>query len=209
MLAAPTRIAPGNRGGRVVWNSRGRGRPVRQRAAPGHRRAGPGGVRGALPPVRPLGVRRRAPGDRPGPDRAGGGPGGLPRAVAGARGVRRRPGAPSAPSSCPWSIIGRSTRSGGRSGSASAPTARRTSSPRRTKTLRRTSSRTPTSPCAGKRSATRSRPCRRTSDGCSRWPTSEGMTQVKIAEALGIPVGTVKTRTLAAMRKLRAALQEA
>ena len=35
-----------------------------------------------------------------------------------------------------------------------------------------------------------------------------GMTQVKIAEALGIPVGTVKTRTLAAMRKLRAALQE-
>ncbi len=36
----------------------------------------------------------------------------------------------------------------------------------------------------------------------------EGMTQVRIAEALGIPVGTVKTRTLAAMRKLRAALQE-
>ena len=36
-----------------------------------------------------------------------------------------------------------------------------------------------------------------------------GMTQVMIAEALGIPVGTVKTRTLAAMRKLRAALQEA
>jgi RNA polymerase sigma factor (sigma-70 family) len=36
-----------------------------------------------------------------------------------------------------------------------------------------------------------------------------GMTQVKIAEELGIPVGTVKTRTLAAMRKLRAALQEA
>jgi RNA polymerase sigma-70 factor (ECF subfamily) len=35
-----------------------------------------------------------------------------------------------------------------------------------------------------------------------------GMTQVKIAEALGIPIGTVKTRTLAAMRKLRAALQE-
>ncbi len=37
----------------------------------------------------------------------------------------------------------------------------------------------------------------------------QGLTQVKIAEALGIPVGTVKTRTLAAMRKLRAALQEA
>jgi len=33
-----------------------------------------------------------------------------------------------------------------------------------------------------------------------------GMTQVKIAEELGIPVGTVKTRTLAAMRKLRRAL---
>jgi RNA polymerase sigma-70 factor (ECF subfamily) len=34
----------------------------------------------------------------------------------------------------------------------------------------------------------------------------EGKTQVAIAEELGIPVGTVKTRTLAAMRKLRAAL---
>ena len=33
-----------------------------------------------------------------------------------------------------------------------------------------------------------------------------GMTQVKIAETLAIPIGTVKTRTLAAMRKLRAAL---
>ena len=33
-----------------------------------------------------------------------------------------------------------------------------------------------------------------------------GKTQVVIAEELGIPVGTVKTRTLAAMRKLRAAL---
>jgi len=31
----------------------------------------------------------------------------------------------------------------------------------------------------------------------------QGFTQVKIAEELGIPVGTVKTRTLAAMRKLR------
>lgn len=30
-----------------------------------------------------------------------------------------------------------------------------------------------------------------------------GMTQVQIAEQLGIPVGTVKTRTLAAMKKLR------
>jgi RNA polymerase sigma factor (sigma-70 family) len=35
-----------------------------------------------------------------------------------------------------------------------------------------------------------------------------GYTQVRIAEELGIPVGTVKTRTLAAMRKLRVALQE-
>ncbi len=33
-----------------------------------------------------------------------------------------------------------------------------------------------------------------------------GMTQARIAEELGIPVGTVKTRTLAAMRKLRRAL---
>jgi RNA polymerase sigma-70 factor (ECF subfamily) len=33
-----------------------------------------------------------------------------------------------------------------------------------------------------------------------------GMTQVRIAETLAIPIGTVKTRTLAAMRKLRAAL---
>lgn len=31
----------------------------------------------------------------------------------------------------------------------------------------------------------------------------QGKTQVSIAEALGIPLGTVKTRTLAAMRKLR------
>jgi RNA polymerase sigma factor (sigma-70 family) len=34
----------------------------------------------------------------------------------------------------------------------------------------------------------------------------EGYTQAMIAEELGIPVGTVKTRTLAAMRKLRRAL---
>ena len=33
-----------------------------------------------------------------------------------------------------------------------------------------------------------------------------GMTQVQIAEEIGIPLGTVKTRTLAAMRKLRRAL---
>lgn len=35
-----------------------------------------------------------------------------------------------------------------------------------------------------------------------------GRTQVQIAEELGIPLGTVKTRTLAAMRKLRKALEE-
>jgi RNA polymerase sigma factor (sigma-70 family) len=33
-----------------------------------------------------------------------------------------------------------------------------------------------------------------------------GHTQTRIAESLGIPVGTVKTRTLAAMRKMRRAL---
>ena len=31
----------------------------------------------------------------------------------------------------------------------------------------------------------------------------QAYTQAKIAEELGIPIGTVKTRTLAAMRKLR------
>ena len=36
----------------------------------------------------------------------------------------------------------------------------------------------------------------------------EGKTQVRIAEELGIPNGTVKTRTLAAMRNLREALRE-
>jgi RNA polymerase sigma factor (sigma-70 family) len=35
-----------------------------------------------------------------------------------------------------------------------------------------------------------------------------GLTQVRIAEELGIPIGTVKTRTLAAMRKLRTALSQ-
>jgi RNA polymerase sigma-70 factor (ECF subfamily) len=35
-----------------------------------------------------------------------------------------------------------------------------------------------------------------------------GMTQVEIAEEIGIPLGTVKTRTLAAMRKLRMVLEE-
>ena len=33
------------------------------------------------------------------------------------------------------------------------------------------------------------------------------MTQVRIAEELGIPLGTVKTRTFAALRKLRRALE--
>jgi RNA polymerase sigma-70 factor (ECF subfamily) len=33
-----------------------------------------------------------------------------------------------------------------------------------------------------------------------------GYTQSRIAETVGIPIGTVKTRTLAAMRKLRRAL---
>ena len=36
-----------------------------------------------------------------------------------------------------------------------------------------------------------------------------GKTQVQIAEELGIPLGTVKTRTFAAMRKLRSVLGEA
>ena len=33
-----------------------------------------------------------------------------------------------------------------------------------------------------------------------------GYTQARIAEETGVPLGTVKTRTLAAMRRLRAAL---
>jgi RNA polymerase sigma-70 factor, ECF subfamily len=36
----------------------------------------------------------------------------------------------------------------------------------------------------------------------------QGYTQAKIADRLGIPLGTVKTRTLAAMRKLRRAMVE-
>lgn len=36
----------------------------------------------------------------------------------------------------------------------------------------------------------------------------DGMTQMQIATEIGIPIGTVKTRTLAAMRKLRRALQQ-
>lgn len=36
----------------------------------------------------------------------------------------------------------------------------------------------------------------------------EGMTQAAIAQALGIPLGTVKTRTFAALKKLRARLEE-
>jgi RNA polymerase sigma-70 factor (ECF subfamily) len=35
-----------------------------------------------------------------------------------------------------------------------------------------------------------------------------GLTQTAIAERMGIPVGTVKTRTLAAMRKMRRALYQ-
>ena len=35
-----------------------------------------------------------------------------------------------------------------------------------------------------------------------------GRTQVQIAEEIGVPLGTVKTRTLAALRKLRKALEE-
>ena len=46
----------------------------------------------------------------------------------------------------------------------------------------------------------------RNNDRCSRWPTSAERPRWQIAEELGIPLGTVKTRTLAAMRKLRRAL---
>ena len=35
-----------------------------------------------------------------------------------------------------------------------------------------------------------------------------GKTQVQISDELRIPLGTVKTRTFAAMRKLRAALED-
>ena len=36
----------------------------------------------------------------------------------------------------------------------------------------------------------------------------EGLTQARIAERTGVPLGTVKTRTLAAMRRLRRGLEE-
>ena len=36
----------------------------------------------------------------------------------------------------------------------------------------------------------------------------KGMTQREISEETGIPLGTVKTRTLLAMRKLRKALEQ-
>ena len=36
----------------------------------------------------------------------------------------------------------------------------------------------------------------------------KGMTQREISEETGIPLGTVKTRTLLAMKKLRSALEE-
>jgi DNA-directed RNA polymerase specialized sigma24 family protein len=35
----------------------------------------------------------------------------------------------------------------------------------------------------------------------------EGWTQARIAEATGVPLGTVKTRAFAALRKLRQALR--
>ena len=116
------------------------------------------------------------------------------------------PGARSARSSCPWCITGRSTRSGARSGSANGseraanlePAGRRRRCGGRGRRGRHGRS-------AASRSVRRSRRSPPEQRQVLEMAYFQGMTQVQIAEELGIPLGTVKTRTLAAMRKLRAA----
>ena len=51
------------------------------------------------------------------------------------------------------------------------------------------------------------RPLARINGTCSRWPTSEARRRCRSPMSC-IPLGTVKTRTFAALRKLRAALEE-
>ena len=164
-------LSEGASGRRVVGTARGRGRPARSRAPPAGLRSRTIGLRRALPPVRPLGLRGGVARHLAGPDRPGGRPGCLPSPVASAGGVRPRE-ARSGPSSSPWSTIARSMRSGARNVCADAPSGRRTSSPRPAKTLRRTSSRTRTCAFGARRFAPRSRPFLRRSNRCSRWRIS-------------------------------------
>ena len=74
------------------------------------------------------------------------------------------------------------------------------------KTLRRAWSTRPTWPTAASRSVRRSTTLPPEQRQVLEMAYFGGMTQAQIAEELGIPLGTVKTRTLAAMRKLRRAL---
>ena len=76
------------------------------------------------------------------------------------------------------------------------------------KMLRKTWSTRRSSESDGARSVRRSRRSPPNNDEVLEMAYFGGMTQVQIAEKLQIPIGTVKTRTLAAMKKLRRALQQ-
>ena len=179
----------------------GPGLPHRRRAARAHRRRRPSRVRGALPPLRALGARHRAAADgRPWP-RRGRDPGHVRERLA--IGVALRPGPRPA---CVVAVHRRAQRDRGRPAPDARPDGGRPARDRRRATRARPTPPRP-SGCRGA-STGRSRRCPSTSARSSSSRTGAASRRARSPEYLGLPLGTVKTRTRAALRRLAGELED-